>query len=92
VSLENGGRIRNLAAGAQPLEIFESRHVERPGETQDEGLAVGLLSLELDVTEGASRAEQEISHPGIVRDIRTFTIQDYRVMVDRFRSLVLQGM
>ena len=83
--LENGGSLRNLAAGAHPLEILENRHEEKPVDTQDEGLAVGLLSLELDGAEGTSRTEQEICHPVFAaRDIRAFTIQDYRVACSKW--------
>jgi hypothetical protein len=64
---------------------LENRHEENPVDTQDEGLAVGLLSLELDVAEGTSGTEQEISHPVFAsRDIRAFTIQDYRVACSKW--------
>ena len=83
--LENVDCNRNLAAGAHPLEILEDLHEELSEDTQDEGLAVGLLSLELDGDEVTSRTEQEICHPVFAAsDIRAFTIQDYRVACSKW--------
>jgi hypothetical protein len=61
---------------------LENLHEEISVEPNDEGLAVGLLALELDGAVGTSRTEQEVCHPVFASaDIRNkaFTIQDYRV-------------
>ena len=38
----------------------------------------------LDATEGTSRTEQAISHPGIVYNIRTISIQNFRVACSKW--------